>query len=84
MIVNFDVLACIVLPTVGYISMTWMKKKAKMSIELQSFSEGIYRLKPVHGERAVTLARSYARAGIMIFAICIILPFFFALVKYLH
>lgn len=81
---DLDVISCIVLPLVGYISMREMKKRAKRSIELKIFSEGIYRLKPVYGERALTLARGYARAGTMIFVFSVILPFFFALIKYLH
>jgi len=65
--VGIDLLGSVILPVVGYITMIEMKKRAERSIELKAFSEGIYCLKPVYGERALTLARSYARAGTMIF-----------------
>lgn len=80
---DIDTLSCVILPLVGYITMIWMKKRAMKSIKLKVYSIGIYRFKPVYGDRAIVLAHGYARGGVIIFISTIVLPIAIALIKYL-
>jgi hypothetical protein len=80
---DFDALSCVILPSIGYVTMIWMKKRAMESIKLKVYAIGIYRFKPVYGDQAIVLARSYARGGVIIFVTTIILPLIFFIIKHL-
>ena len=81
---NIDLIGCVVLPVVGYFCMNEMKRRAKKAIDSKFYAEGFYRFKPANGERAVLLAKGYARGGVYIFVFSIFLPFSMALIKYIH
>ncbi len=81
---NFDVISCVVLPIGGYFCMKEMKRRAKKAIDSKTYTEGFYRFKPVYDEKAVLLAKGYARSGVYIFVFSIFLPFSMALIKYIH
>lgn len=82
--INFDVISCVVLPIVGYFCMIEMKKRAKRAIDSEVYAVEFYRFKPVYGEKAVLLAKGYARGGVYLFVFFIFLPFSMALIKYFH
>lgn len=81
---DFDVISWVVLPVVGYFCMNVMRKRAIKALDSKVYAEGFYRFKPVYGEKAVLLAKGYARSGVYLFVFSIVLPSSMALIKYFH
>ena len=82
--VDFDILSCIILPSVGFCVMTIMKSRANIAIQNKTFSFGMYRFKPVYGDRVIPVARGYKRSGVIIFIVTILLPAAMLLIRFLQ
>lgn len=81
--IHFDILSCIVLPVIGYYTMSTMRKRANVAIVNKMFAFGMYRFKPIYGDKVIPIARGYERSGIIIFVFTIFLPVSMLLIKYL-
>lgn len=82
--IDFDIISCIVLPSIGYYVMVTMRNRARVAITNKVFAFGMYRFKPVYGDSVIPIARGYERSGVIIFIFTIILPVLMLLLKYLN
>jgi hypothetical protein len=78
----FFIITCITAPILGYIYMKIMKRNVKIFLETKVINKGIYKNKPVYGDKVIPIARSFERIGVIFFAFTIIMSVFFGLLLY--
>lgn len=59
----FFIITCVTAPILGFIYMRIIKRNVKIFLETKIIDKGVYKNKPVYGDKVIPIAHSFKELG---------------------